>query len=86
MNKLTNLESEPRRVEFDPQSNVLVYQLDKRIEQEFFLVYENLLAALEECKPDSVMARFFIDVKEQLKNFEEAYPEIVSEYNFKHRP
>ena len=52
---------------------------------EIFAAYENLLAA-QECKPDSVMARFFIDVKEQLKNFEEAYPEIVSEYNFKHRP
>ena len=59
--------------------------MDKRIEQEFFMVYENLLAA-KECKPDSVMARFFISIKEQLKNFEEAYPEIVSEYYFKHRP
>ena len=53
---------------------------------ELFAAYENLLAALEECKPDSVMARFFIDVKEQLKNFEEAYPEVVSEYYLKHRP
>ena len=52
---------------------------------ELFAVYENLLAA-KDCKPDSVMARFFIDVEQQLKNFEEAYPEIVSEYNFKHRP
>ena len=53
---------------------------------ELSLVYENLLSALEKSKTGSVMARFFIDVKEQLKNFEEAYPEIVSEYNFKHRP
>ena len=52
---------------------------------ELFAAYENLLAA-KECKPDSVMARFFISTEEQLKNFEEAYPEIVSEYNFKHRP
>ena len=57
-------------------------------EQELlFVVYANLLKAnLEGNKTDSVMARFFISIKEQLKNFEEAYPEIVSEYYFKHRP
>ena len=87
MNTLENLESEPRRAEFDFQSNKLVYQLDKRLEQEFFLVYENLLKAkLKGNKTDSVMTRFFISIDEQLKNFEEAYPEIVSEYYFKHRP
>ena len=57
--------------------------MDKGIEQELFLVYENLLEAnLKGNKTDSVMARFFISIKEQLKNFEEAYPEIVSEYHF----
>ena len=57
-------------------------------EQELlFVVYENLLEAkLKGNKTDSVMTRFFISIKEQLKNFEEAYPEIVSEYYFKHRP
>ena len=62
-------------------------------EQELlFVVYANLLEAnlleanLKGNKTDSVMARFFISIKEQLKNFEEAYPEIVSEYYFKHRP
>ena len=57
-------------------------------EQELLLVvYANLLEAnLKGNKTDSVMARFFISIKEQLKNFEEAYPEIVSEYYFKHRP
>ena len=57
-------------------------------EQELlFVVYENLLEAkLKGNKTDSVMARFFISINEQLKNFEEAYPEIVSEYYFKHRP
>ena len=87
MNTLENLESEPRRAEFDSQSNKLVYQLDKRLEQEFFLVYENLLEAkLKGNKTDSVMARFFISVEEQLKNFEEEYPEVVTEYYLKHRP
>ena len=86
MNTLTNLESEPRRAEFALQSNGLAYQLDKRIEQEFFLVYETLLEALEECKTNSVLAKFSIDVEKQVKDFEEDYPEVVSEYYLKHRP
>ena len=85
MNTLTNLESELRRAEFALQSNGLAYQLDKRIEQELFMVYENLLAA-KECKPDSVMAKFFIPVEKQLEDFENKYPEVVSEYYLKHRP
>ena len=57
-------------------------------EQELLLVvYANLLEAnLKGNKTGSVMARFFISTEEQLKNFEEEYPEVVSEYYFKHRP
>ena len=57
-------------------------------EQELlFVVYANLLEAnLKGNKTDSVMARFFISIEEQLKNFEEDYPEVVSEYYFKYRP
>ena len=57
-------------------------------ERELLLVvYANLLEAnLKGNKTDSVMTRFFVSIDEQLKNFEEAYPEIVSEYYFKHRP
>ena len=47
---------------------------------ELSLVYENLLSALEKSNPDSIMSRFFIGVEEQIENFKEAYPEIVSEY------
>ena len=47
---------------------------------ELSLVYENLLSALEKSNPDSIMARFFIGVEEQIENFKEGYPEIVSEY------
>ena len=56
-------------------------------ERELLLVvYANLLEAnLKGNKTDSVMARFFISTEEQLKNFEEKYPEVVSDY-FKHRP
>ena len=60
--------------------------MEKRLEQEFFLVYETLLNALEECKANAVLAKFSIDVEKQVKDFEEDYPEVVSEYYFKHRP
>ena len=53
---------------------------------ELSLVYENLLSALEKSNPDSIMSRFFIGVEEQIENFKEGYPEIVSEYYSKHRP
>ena len=59
--------------------------MDKRLE-EFFMVYETLLGVLEECKTKSVLAKFSIDVEKQLKEFEEEYPEVVSEYYFNHRP
>ena len=59
--------------------------MDKRLE-EFFMVYETLLGVLEECKTNSVLAKFSIDVEKQLKEFEEEYPEVVSEYYFNHRP
>ena len=55
--------------------------------ERLLVVYANLLEAnLKGNKTDSVMARFFISTEEQLKNFEEEYPEVVSEYYFKHRP
>ena len=60
----------------------------KELEELLLVVYANLLEAnLKGKKTDSVMARFsFISLEEQLKNFEEEYPEVVSEYYFKHRP
>ena len=60
--------------------------MDKRLEQEFFLVYETLLSALEECKDSPNLAKFSTDIEKQVKDFEEEYPEIVSEYYLKHRP
>ena len=60
--------------------------MEQRLEQEFFLVYETLLEVLEECKTNTVLAKFSIDVEKQVKDFEEDYPEVVSEYYFKHRP
>ena len=60
----------------------------EELEELLLVVYANLLKAnLNGKKTDSVMARFsFISLEEQLKNFEEEYPEVVSEYYLKHRP
>ena len=62
------------------------YFMENTKNWELFIVYENLLSALEKSNPDSIMARFFIGVEEQIENFKEGYPEIVSEYQLKHRP
>ena len=51
-------------------------------QEELLLVYETLIATLEECKASQLLERFSIDVEKQIKDFEEAYPEIVSEYHF----
>ena len=61
-------------------------QITTEKQEMLFMVYENLLASLEEKRTDSIMARFFIPIEKQLKDFEEEYPEIVSEYYLKHRP
>ena len=59
----------------------------EELKELLLVVYANLLEAnLNGKKTDRVMARFsLISLEEQLKSFEEEYPEVVSEY-FKHRP
>ena len=95
MNTLNQLEAELNEYSSTPDYEVLALCakqcvkgviMDKRLEQEFFLVYETLLATLEECKTNAMLAKFSIDVEKQVKDFEEDYPEVVSEYYLKHRP
>ena len=54
-------------------------------EEQFFLIYKTLLSVLEECKGSQYLAKFSIDIEKQVREFEEEYPEIVSEYHFKHK-
>ena len=54
----------------------------KEEQEELLLVYKTLLSVLEECKGSQYLAKFSIDVEKQVKDFEEDYPEIVSEYHF----
>ena len=51
-------------------------------EQVLYMVYDHLLSNAEEVKFDPALAEFSIDVEKQLRDFEEEYPEIVSEYLF----
>ena len=53
---------------------------------ELFAIYKTLLSVLDECKNNKHLAKFSIDVEKQVKDFEEDYPEVVSEYYFSHRP
>ena len=54
-------------------------------EQELLLVvYENLLEALEKNKTDSnsIRAKFFIDIKSQIRDFEKKHPEFIFKYYY----
>ena len=63
-----------------------VEQIATEKQEMLFMVYENLLESLKEKRTDSIMARFFIPIEKQLEDFEEQYPEVVTEYYLKHRP
>ena len=54
-------------------------------EEQLFLIYKTLLSVLEECKGSQYLAKFSIDIEKQVREFEEEYPEIVSEYHFKNK-
>ena len=51
-------------------------------EQELYLLYEHLLSNAKEIQSDPVLLDFKEDAIQQLKEFEEEYPEIVAEYHF----
>lgn len=49
---------------------------------EMFTVYSTLLEAYEHVSTDTHLESFIEDATRQLREFEESYPEIVSEYKF----
>ena len=54
-------------------------------DQELQMVYEHLLSNVEEIQSNPVLLDFREDVVQQLKEFEEEYPEIVAEYHFNNK-
>ena len=53
--------------------------------EELFWIYKTLLELTEECKNNKNLAEFSDEVEKNLRDFEEWYPEIVSEYRFVHK-
>ena len=51
---------------------------------ELFEIYETLLELLDECKSNNYLTKFSDVLEKLISNFEEWYPEIVSEYHFIH--
>ena len=47
--------------------------------------YQTLLELLDECKGNQHLAKFSDELEKLIGNFEEWYPEIVSEYRCIHR-
>ena len=51
-------------------------------EEEHYLVYEHLLAMAKELELDHTLDRFSKSIYKDIEDFEENYPEVVSEYLF----
>ena len=49
---------------------------------ELFGMYKTLLELLDECKNNQHLTKFSNELEELISNFEEWYPEIISEYHF----
>ena len=49
---------------------------------ELFGIYRTLLELIDECKSEQHLTKFSDELEELISNFEEWYPEIVSEYHF----
>ena len=49
---------------------------------ELLAIYKTLLELLDECKNNQNLAKFCDELEKLISNFEEWYPEIVSEYHF----
>ena len=49
---------------------------------ELFAIYKTLLELLDECKINQHLTKFSNELEKLVNDFEEFYPEIVSEYHF----
>ena len=49
---------------------------------ELLAIYKTLLELLDECKNNQNLTKFSDELEKLVSNFEEWYPEIVSEYHF----
>ena len=49
---------------------------------ELFAIYKTILELLDECKNNKDLTKFSDELEKLVNDFEEWYPEIVSEYHF----
>ncbi len=49
---------------------------------ELFEIYKTLLELLDECRNNQHLTKFSNELEKLINDFEEFYPEIVSEYHF----
>ena len=54
-------------------------------EQEYYLEYEQLLDNLREIESDEALSKFLNLAQRDVEEFQENYPEIVSEYGFRNK-
>ena len=54
-------------------------------EQEYYLEYEQLLDNLREIESDEALSEFLNLAQRDVEEFQENYPEIVSEYGFRNK-
>lgn len=52
---------------------------------ELFAIYKTLLELLDECKNNQYLTKFSDELEKLVNDFEEWYPETVSEYRFIHK-
>ena len=56
--------------------------MEERTTVELFKIYKTLLELLDECKNNQYLTKFSDELEKLTSDFEELYPEIVSEYHF----
>ena len=63
----------------------IMKQTIEQTTKELFWIYETLLDLLDECKRNKASTKFSDEVEKKLRDFEEFYPLVASEYRFIHK-
>ena len=67
------------------EAEELNFELELTDDQEYFLKYEHLLDNLREIESDESLSEFISSAQRGIEEFQENYPEIISEYGFRNK-
>lgn len=67
------------------EAEELNFELELTDEQKHLLVYKHLLDSLREIESDESLSEFISSAQRDVEEFQENYPEIVSEYGFRNK-